>query len=111
MCDYIDGRCDVWNETIRKARREHKCSECFRPILVGATYMDVRSLYDGRWNTARAHVECVKLRKHIAFDVCRQDLYVLDGDMSLRESVREHYREAPELLGMYRRAMKAACHP
>lgn len=108
MCDYIDAACDVWVETPRKARRKHFCTECRLPILAGSKYVDVRSLYDGRWTTTRAHPLCVALVKHVAFNVCGQSLYVLDSDSSIRDRVKEHYHEAPELLRMYRHAIKAA---
>jgi hypothetical protein len=59
MCFYRDGSSDVWNESIPRARKEHRCDECGRVIPRGDRYTRARSLYDGGWSTwiccARCH--------------------------------------------------------
>lgn len=38
MVEGLDERASVWNETQRRARKEHQCIECGRKIAVSETY-------------------------------------------------------------------------
>lgn len=108
MCDYDDGeRPDVWRESTHRARKQHRCDECRMPIVVGTVYVRCVGMYDGHWYGARVHPDCFALLKHIAFTVCGQDSYVLNNPDGLRWRVREHYREAPEVLRMWRDILRA----
>lgn len=104
MCDVggFDDPCQVWAKTTPRARREYPCVQCDRPIVKGERYLRVGALYDGCWTTVIAHVACDEIARHIAFEVCEQEIYFLESDLALRENVREHMREAPEVLRMYR---------
>ena len=104
MCDvYGDGPpCDVWAKTTPKARKDHRCIQCDRAIVRGERYIRIGALADGTWWTYRVHPACDALVRHIAFQVCGQQVYTLDGGLTLRENVREHMGEAPEVLRMYR---------
>lgn len=48
----------VYDETLRKARKEHKCSECFNVIHPKSQYYDIKGLWDGEWNNLKAHKDC-----------------------------------------------------
>ncbi len=107
MCDVdYDEVCDVWEETRPKARKLHRCVVCRETIWAGEVYLRVGSFYDGEWSTTKVHLTCEKLTKYIALTVCGQQGYSLESDLSLRENVREHMHEAPELLRMYRDHMR-----
>lgn len=70
MCDTDMDPCDVWNETTQKARKSHRCDECGLPVTPGRLYVRVGSLYDGRWDTYRAHNECRALVRFVEKEVC-----------------------------------------
>ena len=44
---------------------------------------------------------CDALARYIDLEVCGGDVYVLDGGVTMRERVRDHYHDAPELLRMW----------
>ena len=50
-CDYDPS--DIWDEKIRKARKEHTCAECNNTINVGEEYTDIAQLSDGSWDHFR----------------------------------------------------------
>lgn len=62
MC-YCDGpRPDVYDSVIRKAAKQHQCSECSEPIAAGEYYESVSGLWDGRWGNYKTCARCVQLR-------------------------------------------------
>lgn len=42
----------------RTARKEHRCEECSRKILPGATYHHITGLFDGSWWSAKLCARC-----------------------------------------------------
>lgn len=50
----------LFDKTVRKAAKAHRCIWCGQRIEVGATYMDERSVYDGNIQRHRWHPECDK---------------------------------------------------
>lgn len=62
MCDLNLVRCDLWSETTRKARKEHRCSCCRRTIRKGEEYLVHFSVYDGLTNWEKSCTECAKDR-------------------------------------------------
>jgi len=78
MC--FDGdRCDVWDESTPKARKEHTCIECFLPIPVGDRHVRVGMLFEGRWTTERVHAGCLALFRLIDAELCRNSGILLGG--------------------------------
>lgn len=104
MCDVDYGdRADVWLETKPKARKVHPCIICGGRVFKGEVYFQVETLFDGSWARLRGHMTCVEITKFIAFDVCSQEVWFFGSDSyDLRENVREHMGEDPEVLRMYR---------
>ncbi len=47
MCVVELEPCDVWRETERKARKEHRCGCCGRRILTGESYRAIFGVYEG----------------------------------------------------------------
>lgn len=59
MCEIDTGdRCEVWDERHRKARKEHKCSCCYRTIMMGELYLVHFSVYEGNCETQKCCAEC-----------------------------------------------------
>jgi hypothetical protein len=59
--DDYDGP-EVYSSTMRKAKKEHICGECRKPIKVGETYEYVTGLWDGRWDWHKTCRICVAIR-------------------------------------------------
>lgn len=49
----------------RRARKPHKCGECFRPIRVGETYEHTVGVWGGDWNTHDTCCRCLDLREYV----------------------------------------------
>jgi len=48
----------ILNETYRKARKQHDCSACGKPITVGTVHCAQVNVCDGRVYTWREHAVC-----------------------------------------------------
>ena len=48
----------VYDESKRRARKQHKCCECRLPIEVGEVHMRCSGLWDDSWSTFRQHLHC-----------------------------------------------------
>lgn len=59
-CDF-NGDCppEVYNKTFRKARKEHRCTECGDWIKKGERYEHVAACYEGSWNEYKTCLPCV----------------------------------------------------
>lgn len=55
MCD---EHVDLWHQRWRAARKAHRCGECGFLIQPGTQYLEVRSLFDGRWSTDKRCRTC-----------------------------------------------------
>ena len=56
MCD-----CEmptVFNESKRKAKKQHTCCECDRFISKGESYFMLQGLWDGQWRNYKQCVDC-----------------------------------------------------
>ena len=48
----------VYDETFRKARKQHVCCECSNEINVGVKYVVCEGLWDGKWQVYRLCLRC-----------------------------------------------------
>lgn len=48
----------ILSEAIRKARKQHSCSECGRPINVGENYYNQTAVVDGDFQYSCTHTRC-----------------------------------------------------
>lgn len=79
MC-YVGDACDVWREELVRARKLHRCDECFAPIPVGCRHVRIGSLFEGHWDTHRVHWECRILWGAVRQDLCKgKGLIVIGG--------------------------------
>jgi uncharacterized protein YlaI len=108
MCD-IGGDYDGAEIYVRRevaARRAYVCSECELRIAKGTRHAVHRFFDEGSWSVLRTHTDCAALVEHVALVVCGQRV-TFYGLQPIRDRVREHYREAPEVLRMYRDVLRA----
>lgn len=85
-CDFDGPSC--YGETHRRARKQHKCAECRRPILPGQTYVYASGVWDGRGGDYKWCLRCDRLMKaYMAADDC--DCGVTIG--TLRSAVVEFF--------------------
>lgn len=61
MCFYDDdGYCEVYEETVRVARKAHQCVSCGRDILPRQQYVSVFSIYEGTAGSEKICNLCVQ---------------------------------------------------
>jgi len=58
----------LYEEVLRKSRKEHRCCECFNPIKKGVKYYDIKGLWDGEFSGYKAHENCHELLKMLSVD-------------------------------------------
>jgi len=58
MIDDAEDFAVIWEETERKARKTHKCTECRREINKGERYLTIASLCDSKWWNYRHCQHC-----------------------------------------------------
>ena len=84
-CDYYEGEsAEFYREKIVKARKKHKCHECYQPILPGEEYETVTGMWDGRIYTHKTCSACVEIRNKLC-------------DCWLFENVWEQIRELDDI--------------
>lgn len=100
---------DFATTTARKARKPHRCEECFRTIHPGETYHRTAGSWEGDFFTLKACGHCCAFRKHID----RADAYYYEGYFGgVSTWVTEGYADPtdlpdttwPQRLGLYRMA-------
>lgn len=92
MCVIHLEPCLLWHETERKARKEHKCSCCWRTIRVGEEYSVHFSVFEGVTDSEKCCGECDHDR-HCFADVHENMMCV---PSHLPELFRECISEEPE---------------
>ena len=73
---------ELLSESKHKAmRKEHICCECETRIFIGQEYVSTRSLWDGDFQSVKAHVECLEAAQS-------RDMFgLLEVDYNAREFV------------------------
>jgi hypothetical protein len=98
MCRVDDAeRCTQLQLCERKARKEHRCSECYRTIAKGERYRYEVTVYDGFTSTIKTCKHCWVAREWLT-ENCGGFIY-----KQVLEEIREHAEEYPRLaLPLYR---------
>lgn len=90
MCSTDFDASDVWDVNTVVARKPHKCSECYLPIPVGCRHLRIGSLFEGRWETIREHVECDAVAEFVRKKICEaQGEHGFIAVGGLNEEIRE----------------------
>ena len=93
-CDidvYVDEFSEVLRETFQKARKEHKCGECYRTIVKGEEYEKIVTVFDSRLYTYKTCMDCVSVRKQFFTTFYYESIWEY-----FREYVSDVYGEIPE---------------
>lgn len=62
-CDPDAGNnCSLYEEKIRKARKDHVCCECGKAIRKGTQYHYVKGCWEGQFDEYKTHIGCNNLR-------------------------------------------------
>lgn len=98
MCRIDDcERVEIFQKVDRKARKEHSCSECGRPIAIGETYHYVAGKIEGRLDTYYTCSHCMVGQEWLLKN-CGGWIYT-----QVLEEIREHAEEYPKIaLGLYK---------
>jgi hypothetical protein len=62
-CDYDDDRPEFFSEMVVRARKQHRCTECFGPIFSGETYKRRSGKWDGEFRDYPECYLCMELRE------------------------------------------------
>lgn len=91
MChvDFDGDYAKVWNETPRRAAREHHCAGCGATIYRGETYLDHRSFSDFWWTEAGCFW-CWWAREMFVEAHGRQSFVFSELESRLRECISEN---------------------
>lgn len=82
-CDFEPA--DVYTTEERKARREHRCSECRGVIRKGERYQRASMAYEGRWSSYKTCPDCL----FVIYEVGRTFFKECNGWCHLHEGVIE----------------------
>lgn len=58
MCSCDLERPDIFEQTQRRAKKTHKCSECGCNILPASKYWSISGLWDGKWGNFKQCLSC-----------------------------------------------------
>lgn len=109
-CDYEQP--EFYHHETRKARKQHRCSECARAIQPGESYEHVRGKWGGDVATHKTCPRCLELKDWVAAHVpcvCWGHGNIIEDAI---EAAREYSHEAPGLLfGAYRRQVAIRRQP
>jgi hypothetical protein len=61
----FDGRNDVYEERIRRARKDHVCAACHEPIRRGDRYASTFVVYDGTASQVKRCMRCDLMFEHL----------------------------------------------
>lgn len=104
-CDYDYPT--FYRASIRKARKEHCCYECSRPIKLGETYEYVAAMWDGEFCTCRTCSHCRDFRQFVKNSVPCYCWAHGSIEEDARYAIEEAYFRAPdEVKGLAFRAYR-----
>jgi hypothetical protein len=58
MCDCSVDTPSIYEEVKRRARKQHKCSECGWTIEPASQYVKISGLWDGEWTHSKQCLSC-----------------------------------------------------
>jgi hypothetical protein len=94
MSHEIDGYYAVYDETPRRAAKEHRCSACRETIAKGETYTVVNIVQEGTAETVKRCSRCQAIHEHLR--VLSPDMWPAER-LDCGEEYREHWgKEPPE---------------
>lgn len=95
-------RVEIFRDKDRRARKEHKCSECYRAIAAGETYRFECGMCEGEFETYRTCSHCMVARGWLLKN-CHGWVY-----SQVIEEIEEHAEEYPKIALGLRKIMAGA---
>lgn len=89
MCGLDLEYCEVFDETKRKARKDHKCDCCGGSIVRGSTYLKHFSVFDGDITSEKICAACFEDREMFA----KEHNHMKPTPGYTRELIREYLYE------------------
>jgi len=105
-CDY--DLPEFFSETVRTAKKPHRCCECGRAIAVGEKYENVTGKWEGDFSTYKTCVRCRAVRLYVIEHVPCFCWYYGTMLQDARETVSEYARELPGMWVGFGRLLVAA---
>ncbi len=94
--DCFDGEpAAVFRETMRKARKAHKCSACGEAIRVGDRYCETFMVHDGDTTTVRRCARCELIYRHLEEKMRDSRDEVPDLELKCGHEYQERWDELP----------------
>jgi hypothetical protein len=98
-CDYDPP--EFYNQSIRKARKPHKCAECSGAILPGEKYEYVFGKWDGYTDTHHTCERCYDMRQWVKNNVpCHCVVHGNQDEENMNAITEARYRARDETRGL-----------
>lgn len=94
MSHYTEETYSVYDESLRRARKEHRCSACREKISAGHSYTRVAIVFDGEAETVKRCARCQAIHLHLRAKG-REDGMWPDERLNCGETYRGHWGEDP----------------
>ena len=87
MCDCESPQ--AFRQYMRVARKQHKCCECCKPIERGQQYEYTSGVWDGRGDSFKTCLSCVRIRAECEANGSRWEYYCTPCFGELADEARE----------------------
>jgi hypothetical protein len=95
MSHAYDETYDVYNESARRARKQHQCDACHETIRAGDLYHVISIVFDGDASSIKRCVRCQRIHLHLR-ELEPGEMWP-NEKLACGEEYREHWgREPPE---------------
>src|SRR5271167_536136 len=99
MSTYGDGEpCAVYEEELRKARKEHRCHACSEPITPGRTYHRTFLIFEGDPRVTVRCERCQAIYEHLTERMKEDGTYgdeFCDGELNCGHTYQDRWEEPP----------------
>jgi hypothetical protein len=101
QCTY-DEPAQVYDETLKKANKIHRCCECSKKINKKEIYNYIKILYDGDWSAYKQCLDCAEIFEvAVQAGVCPyiENLYgdIVEVFLELEEKFQNYFRKKIDL--------------
>ncbi|TFG38795.1 MAG: hypothetical protein E4H44_03290 [Candidatus Aminicenantes bacterium] len=94
MSHSVDETYVIYDETWRKARKQHRCDACNEPISVGHQYARVFILFDGEKSNRKRCARCQRIHEHLRTVDKYGDTWP-DENLACGQSYEDEWGECP----------------
>jgi len=94
MSHDVEEHYTVYEESTRKARKEHECDACDDKIRVGDKYVHVFIVFQGDHETIKRCARCQAIHMHLRQECQGQGMWPAER-LDCGEEYEEHWGKAP----------------